>query len=112
MDREEECSAKKREVLIHYKVVETDREEADSWRHPCSVIVFFLFSFFSVFFPYKRDFLCFGPVFIYRISPIRLVFFPVRNQGLSVLMHWLVQYTGQYGTELTSLVPTKDIKPK
>ena len=53
MDREEECLAKKREVLIHYKVVETDREEADSWCHPCSVVVFFLFPFFSVFFPYK-----------------------------------------------------------
>ena len=53
MDREEECSTKKKEVLIHYRVVETDREEADSWRHPYSVVVFFLFSFFSVFFPYK-----------------------------------------------------------
>ena len=40
-----------------------EEEAVASRRHPCFVIVFFLFSFFSVFFPYKR---CIGPVSIYQ----------------------------------------------
>ena len=65
-----------------------EEEAVASWRHPCFVIVFFLFSF-SVFFPYKW---CFGPVSIYwpkqsdfagtaGTRPVRPVFFPVRNKG-------------------------------
>ena len=58
MDRPTEKKKKKR------KEEEAEEEEAvASRRHPCFVIVFFLFSFFSVFFPYKW---CFGPVSIYR----------------------------------------------
>ena len=48
------------------KKEEEEEEAVASWRHPCFVIVFFLFSFFSDFFPYKCDFSCFGSVSIYR----------------------------------------------
>ena len=77
-----------------------EEEAVASWRHPCFIIVFFLFSFFSVFFPYKW---CFGLVSIYRpkqpdfadttsTRPVRLVFFPVWNKGLSIPVHWPERY--------------------
>ena len=101
------------------KEEEAEEEEEDivaSRRHPCFVIVFFLFSFFSVFFPYKW---CFGPVSIYRPKQpdfastvgtrlVRPVFFPIRNKGVictSALIGTVyIGCTGRYGTELTSLV--------
>ena len=82
---------------------------------PYFVIVFFLFSFFSVFFPYKWDISCFGPVSIYWPKQpnfadtastwlVRPVFFSVRNKG--VICTGLLAstiYTNRYDTELTSL---------
>ena len=100
------------------KKEEEEEEAVASWRHPCFVVVFFLFSFFSVFFPYKWNFSCFGPISIYRpkrpdfigTAVTQPVFFPVQKKGVictdALASTVYTSCTGRYGTELTSLVTT------
>ena len=97
------------------KKEEEEEEEGAiaSWRHPCFVVVFFLFSFISVFFSYKWDFSCFSLVSIYRPKqpdfadtlPIRPVFFPVRNKGVICTCALIgTVYSSRYGMKLTFLI--------
>ena len=111
----EKPTEKKKKKRKEEEEAEEEEEAVASRRHPCFVIVFFLFSFFSVFFPYKW---CFGPVSIYRpkqpdfvgivgTRPVRPVFFSVRNKGVictgALIGTVYIGCTGRYGTELTSL---------
>ena len=108
MDRPTEKKKKKR------KEEEAKEEEAIvSQCHPCFVVVFFLFSFISVFFSYKWDFSCFSLVSIYRPKqpdfadtlPIRPVFFPVRNKGVICTCALIgTVYSSRYGMKLTFLI--------
>ena len=100
MDRLTEKKKKKgKEEEEEEEEEETEEEEAvASRRHPCFVIVFFLFSFFSDFFPYKCDFSCFGSVSIYRPKQLDFastagttsIFSGIKQGG------YLYRYTDQY----------------
>ena len=100
------------------KKEEEEEEAVASWRHPYFVVNFFLFSFFSVFFPYKWNFSCFGPISIYRpkrpdfvgTAITQPVFFLGQKKGVictdALASTVYTSRTGWYGTELTSLVTT------
>ena len=115
-ETEKPTEKKKKKRKEEEEEAEEEEEVVASRRHPCFVIVFFLFSFFSVFFPYKWDFQCFGLVSIYRPKQLdfvgmRPVFFLIRNKGVICTGALTgTVYTGcigRYGTELTSLKMNK-----
>ena len=103
MDRLIEKKKKKRkeeeeEEEEEKEEAEEEEEAVASRRHPCFVIVFFLFSFFSDFFPYKCDFSCFGSVSIYRLKQLDFastagttsIFSGMKQEG------YLYRYTDRY----------------
>ena len=94
-ERETDRPTEKKKKKRKEEEEEEEEEAVASWRHPCFVVVFFLFSFFSVFFPYKWNFSCFARYpftgrkgWISSVQPLcSRYFFRYKKRGLSIPMH-------------------------